>query len=191
MGWGWGVLTNLLAKILTLGNPSFPCLKCSLYLQIRKRTTSWAPLRTTQHSPLSSNNTHQMLTFAPTSFSGAQKVRQTHGTTLGQWHKPVTCVTSRRTVLWTLFASTRQLRSVIQKSLVVRVQGEASAHPSPTGSAVCWGEWRSILYQAMFEDRVPRSEGLFWIGLSDELPKNIPLGSSRKVCCSGLLRLQS
>lgn len=137
MGWGWGVLTNLLAKILTLGNPSFPCLKCSLYLQIHKRTTSWAPLKTTQHSPLSSNNTHQMLTFAPTFFSGAQEVRQTHGTTLGQWHKPVTCVTSRRTVLWTLFASTQQLRSVIQKSLVVQVQGSRPLPLHPRQDVQC------------------------------------------------------
>lgn len=67
-----------------------------------------------------------MLAFAPTFFSGAQEVRQTHGTNVGQGRKPVMCVPSGSRILPTVLASTQQTRTAI-KFLMVRVQGEAFA----------------------------------------------------------------
>lgn len=67
-----------------------------------------------------------MLAFAPTFFSGAQEVRQTHGTNVGQGHTPVMCVPPGSPILPTVLALIQQTRTAI-KLLMVRVQGEAFA----------------------------------------------------------------
>lgn len=128
MGWGvgcsnWFVGNGLIISpwgIIPFCAWSFPCICKAVKEQAGHL---WEPLGTANSC---GHYSQKMLPFAPTFFSGAQKVRQTHGTNVSQGHKPVMCVPSKWPILRTVLASTQQTRTAI-KFLMVQVQGEAFA----------------------------------------------------------------